>query len=93
MGGFLNDLMAGFIGYTAGHLLACNYIYKHRLYLVERLNFEKQNNFDRDTFDLGTYVKYSQGPEATTDDMNKKNAPTKIENRLLEEYPFAEFVQ
>jgi hypothetical protein len=26
----LNDLMFGLIGYVCGHLLSCDYIYKHR---------------------------------------------------------------
>jgi hypothetical protein len=35
------------------HLIACDYIYKHRQYVIERLHFERAAKFQRDTFDLG----------------------------------------
>lgn len=40
----LNDAISAFIGYTIGSLIACDYIYKHRTYIIERLYFEKQNS-------------------------------------------------
>ena len=43
----LNDAMSAFIGFTCGNLLACDYIYKRRIYIVERLHFEKQSNYNR----------------------------------------------
>ena len=42
--GALNDLTAALIGYFGGHLFACDYIYKHRQYILERLYFERQNS-------------------------------------------------
>ena len=71
-GSLINDLMMAVVGYMGAHLLTCDYIYKHRQYIIERLNFEKQNNFNRDTFDL--------------------SQPSGNENKLLEEYPFADLV-
>ena len=46
----LNDAMAGFMGFTFGNVMACDYIYKRRIYVVERLHYEKQNNFNRYAF-------------------------------------------
>lgn len=46
----LNDAMMAFIGFTFGNLLAADYIYKRRIYIVERLHFEKQQGFNRFTF-------------------------------------------
>ena len=43
----LNDAMAAFIGFTFGNIMACDYIYKRRVYVIERLHFEKQKNFNR----------------------------------------------
>ncbi len=37
----LNDAISAFIGFTFGNILACDYIYKRRTYVVERLHFEK----------------------------------------------------
>ena len=37
----VNDLMAGIFGFFAGHFVACDYIYKHRQYVLERLYFER----------------------------------------------------
>jgi hypothetical protein len=51
-GNILNDISLAVIGYFSFHLLSCDYIYKHRQYVIERLAFEKQNAFDRDNFDL-----------------------------------------
>ena len=42
--GVLNDLTFALIGYFSGHLIACDYIYKHRQYILERLYFERQNS-------------------------------------------------
>ncbi len=46
----LNDAMAAFIGFTFGNIMACDYIYKRRVYVIERLHFEKQKNFNRYTY-------------------------------------------
>ena len=73
LGALINDLMMAAIGYMGSHLLCCDYIYKHRQYVVERLVFERNNNFDRDTYDLSL-----SNPDG--------------QNRLLKEYPFADFV-
>jgi hypothetical protein len=35
------------VGFTAGSLIACDYIYKRRIYVIERLHFEKESNFNR----------------------------------------------
>jgi len=94
LAGYLNDLLAGICGFTFGHLFVCNYTYKHRQYVIERLNFEKENKFDRDTFDLGTLIKQedlTKTEEPTRKHLVKMPMP-KVENRLLAEYPFAEFV-
>lgn len=37
----INDAILIFFGYTIGHLIACDYIYKRRTYIMERLYFEK----------------------------------------------------
>lgn len=47
----INDAISAFLGFTLGNLIACDYIYKRRIYIVERLHFEKQSNFNRYTFD------------------------------------------
>ncbi|CDW81990.1 UNKNOWN [Stylonychia lemnae] len=44
----LNDGVSAFVGFVCGQLIACDYIYKHRQYVMERLFFEKYNNFNRD---------------------------------------------
>jgi hypothetical protein len=36
-----NDAISAFVGFTAGSLIACDYIYKRRVYVIERLHFEK----------------------------------------------------
>jgi hypothetical protein len=44
----LNDLMLVLFGYMCGHLFSCDYAYKHRQYVLQRLYFEKKYpNFDR----------------------------------------------
>lgn len=44
----LNDLMFGLTGYVMGHLMSCDYIYKHRIYVRERIYFEQtQQIYDR----------------------------------------------
>ena len=40
--------MFGLTGYVMGHLMSCDYIYKHRVYVRERIHFEQtQQIFDR----------------------------------------------
>jgi hypothetical protein len=39
-----NDGLSIVCGYLVGHLIACDYIYKRRGYVIERLYFEKQNS-------------------------------------------------
>ena len=53
LGNVLNDIMMITLGYMGSHLIAVDYIYKHRQYVIERLHFERAAKFDRDTFDLG----------------------------------------
>ena len=36
----LNDAIAGLLGYFLGHLLCCDYVYKHRQYVLQRVYFE-----------------------------------------------------
>ena len=60
LGNVLNDIMMIGIGYMASHLIACDYIYKHRQYVIERLHFERAAKFQRDTFDLGSEKQYLQ---------------------------------
>ena len=48
----LNDMICGVTGYLTAHLICCDYIYKHRQYVIERINFEKEFGFQRDVFDL-----------------------------------------
>ena len=47
-----NDAVMAFMGFTLGNLLACDYIYKRRIYIVERLHFEKQSGFNRYNFNI-----------------------------------------
>ena len=51
----LNDLMFGIIGYFCGHLLSCDYIYKHRQYVLQRIYLEN----DRKISDRTTLLKGS----------------------------------
>ena len=37
----LNDAMMGLIGYFCGHFVACDYIYKHRQYVLQRVYLEQ----------------------------------------------------
>jgi hypothetical protein len=39
-----NDAVSALLGFTIGNLIACDYIYKHRTYVVERLFFEQENS-------------------------------------------------
>ncbi len=48
----INDAISIFLGFTMGNLLACDYIYKRRTYVIERLHFEKQSNFNRFAFQV-----------------------------------------
>ena len=85
-GNVINDISFAFLGYIASHLLSLDYIYKHRQYIIERLHFERQNNFDRDTFDLeAARIASGQASEPDSQKLKEKNL-------LLQEYPFAEFV-
>ena len=44
----LNDAILALVGYCGGHLIACDYAYKHRQYIIQRIYFEKNYpNFDR----------------------------------------------
>ena len=45
-----NDAISAFVGFTAGSLIACDYIYKRRMYVIERLHFEKGQQFNRANF-------------------------------------------
>ncbi len=47
-----NDAVLAFLGYTFGNLIACDYIYKRRIYIVERLHLEKTTGFNRYAFNL-----------------------------------------
>ncbi len=38
----LNDLMFGVMGYFCGHLMSCDYIYKHRQYVLQRVYLENE---------------------------------------------------
>ena len=53
LGNVLNDLFLGTLGYLSAHLITCDYIYKHRQYVIERMHFERENGFQRDIYDLG----------------------------------------
>ena len=57
LGKLMNDIFMGVLGYLGSHLMSCDYIYKHRQYVIERMHFERENGFNRDTFDLGAVVK------------------------------------
>ena len=48
----LNDATLALLGYFTSHLIACDYIYKHRQYVIERMHLERDMNFNRDTFDI-----------------------------------------
>ena len=75
----LTDSGMAFTGYMMAHYLSCDYIYKHRQYVIERMHCERQNNFDRDTYDLGVKIENADGTQTE-------------ENRLLDEYIFAQYV-
>ena len=38
----LNDAMMAIVGYFAGHCFACDYIYRHRQYVLQRLYLEQE---------------------------------------------------
>jgi len=44
-----NDVMFAFFGYVLGHGFACDYIFKKRLYVRDRLHYEKDTGFDRNS--------------------------------------------
>ena len=52
LGEVINDICVAGLGYIVSHLLCCDYIYKHRQYVIERLHYEREINFNRDTFDI-----------------------------------------
>jgi len=56
LGHILNDTFAAAFGYIVCSLYCCDYTYKHRQYVIERLHFERENNFDRDNFDIEAAV-------------------------------------
>lgn len=45
----LNDLMFGLIGYFCGHLLSCDYMYKHRQYVLQRIYYENSRKISNRT--------------------------------------------
>ena len=55
LGALMNDMFAALIGYLGAHFICCDYIYKHRGYVIERLVFERNQNIQRDTFDLAAH--------------------------------------
>ena len=79
LGKAVNDLLMVILGYMGFHMFSCDYIFRHRLYVIERLNFEKLQGFDRENFDLGQETIKPDGSKV-------------VENKLLKEYPFAEYV-
>ena len=40
----LNDAIMAFIGAVVGQVISCDYIYKHRLYVLERIYYERDHN-------------------------------------------------
>ena len=42
--GYLNDAVSVMVGYMFGHIVACDYIYKRRAYVIERLYYERNNS-------------------------------------------------
>jgi hypothetical protein len=55
LGALVNDLFCAAIGYVGAHLFCCDYIYKNRQYVIERLHYERSINFNRDQFDISVY--------------------------------------
>ena len=41
----VNDIVFGFTGFMAGQWFACDYTYKQRQYVLERIHFERQHDF------------------------------------------------
>ena len=68
LGNFINDFFIGCCGYLASHLICCDYTYKHRQYVIERMIFEKDNNINRDTYDLGTKLVNGQEENVLLDE-------------------------
>ena len=92
----LNDMFAGLAGYITAHLACCDYIYKHRQYVIERTNFEQEVNFDRINFDLASAAA-AERKTLVEEDKDKVGLPSLKsrdgrENKLLLEYPFKDFV-
>ena len=48
----LNDMSLAALGYFVSHIFVCDYIYKHRQYVIERMHYERDVCFDRDNFDI-----------------------------------------
>ena len=42
----LNDLIAAALGFCLGQFLSQDYIYKHRTYVIERMEVERVNNWN-----------------------------------------------
>lgn len=96
IGNVINDALTGLCGYIVAHLITCDYIYKHRQYVIERMHLERELGFDRDTFDLAAAAalerkKLLENVDANNEALNLRPASGK-ENKHLIEYPFAEFV-
>lgn len=45
-----NDGISALLGFVMGNIIACDYIYKRRIYIVERLHWEKTTGFNRYTY-------------------------------------------
>ena len=45
LGHILNDIILASLGYVGAHLMCCDYIYKHRQYVIERMHFEREVGF------------------------------------------------
>ena len=91
----LNDAFTGLCGYITAHLICCDYIYKHRQYIIERMHLERELGFDRDTFDLAGAAALERKKllENVDGGLDQKLRPANgKENKHLLEYPFAEFV-
>ena len=93
IGNIINDALTGMCGYIVAHLISCDYIYKHRQYVIERMHLERELGFDRDTFDLAAAAALERKKLLENVDAKLKLRPADgKENKHLLEYPFAEFV-
>ena len=92
----INDIFMALFGYIGSHLMCCDYIYKHRQYVIERMHFERDVGFDRDTFDLAAAAAVERAKLKEEGIKEKVPLPLKLsgkENKHLFEYPFFEFVK